>query len=217
MAPHRFRLILLVRIFVFRVFLECAFKTAGKITESHKGLWLLIQVAPKTLLAPTDIFIDLTRSLKGASNTYLKQAITRHYSAVMQLLGNEPIFCVLDEAQIPVNRFWDIFLSNAKPLQSRSILREIILTWRSFLPHLIISGTRVLMQVVETDLGSMVAKEGPGLRTITEMGGFDDKDHQRAYLEQYFPPDFLNTPDGKEIASRVGYWLRGRSVCNASV
>jgi hypothetical protein len=54
-------------------------------------------------------------------------------------------------------------------------------------------------------------------RNGDRVGGFDDEGGQRAYLEQYFPPGFLDTPEGKEIVSRVGYWLRGRFVFNAAV
>jgi len=73
------------------------------------------------------------------------------------------------------------------------------------------------MREVETVLGSTVAKERCLSTTVTEVGGFDDEDGRRAYLEQYFPHDLLDTSEGKEIASRVGYWLRGRFVFNATV
>jgi len=75
------------------------------------------------------------------------------------------------------------------------------------------------MREVETvsDSGSMVAMEYNPPVTVTEIGGFDDEDGRRAYLEQYFPPGFLATSEGKEIASRVGYWLRGRFVFNGAV
>jgi len=70
------------------------------------------------------------------------------------------------------------------------------------------------MREVETVIGSVVAKEGSLPETVTEVGGFDEVG-RRAYLELYFPPGFLNTSEGKQIASRVGYWLRGRFVFNA--
>jgi len=73
------------------------------------------------------------------------------------------------------------------------------------------------MREVETVLGATVAKGRHPPRTVTEVGGSDDEDGRRAYLEQYFPHGLLDTPEGKEIASRVGYWLRGRFVFNAAV
>jgi hypothetical protein len=94
----------------------------------------------------------------------------------------------------------------------------MIIVWSKILPNLIISGTEPSMQGVATVLGSGVAKEG-GLPPpmMTEFGGFDNKVDQQAYLKQYFPPGFLDTDEGEKIASRLGYWLRGRFVYNASV
>ena len=67
------------------------------------------------------------------------------------------------------------------------------------------------MTDVQTVTGSMVAQEGSGSsETVTEVGGFDEEDGRRAYLEKYFPPGTLDTPEGEEIVSRVEYWLRGR-------
>ena len=57
-ACHRFRLLLYVHCVCFRVFLERAAAMEGGITENHKGRWLLIQLAPTTLLG-SEIFVDL--------------------------------------------------------------------------------------------------------------------------------------------------------------
>jgi hypothetical protein len=221
-AARRLLLILYVRIFVFRVFLQCASAMPGGITEDHKGRWLLIQVAPETLLARPDIFLALMRLAGRASTDYLHQVIRTEYDFVAELLGPQPpvLFCVLDEAQVPTNEFLDCFRSEPEPAKPRPILREIILTWIEVLPNLIVSGTGVSMEEVETVISSLVAKEGPGgvpPPTMTDLGGFDDGNGQRAYLEQYFPPGFLGTPLGEEIVSRAEYWFRGRFVCNASV
>ena len=74
------------------------------------------------------------------------------------------------------------------------------------------------MEEVETVLGSVVAKEGghQEQERVTEIGGFDDEGGQRAYLKRYLLPGFLDTSEGEELASRVGYWLRGRFVFNAA-
>jgi hypothetical protein len=74
------------------------------------------------------------------------------------------------------------------------------------------------MHELETVLVSAVAKEG-GLKPemMTDLGAFDTEETQRAYLEHYLPPGFLDTASGKAVASRVGYWLHGRCACNAYV
>jgi len=216
-ARRRFLLLLYARYVCFRVFLECAALMDGGITENHKLRWLLIQVAPVTLLAVPDIFLVLTQAAGRAPEVYLENAIQDEKSAINHLLPQPPtLFCVLDEAQL-LTKNTDNFRSDIHPAMGRPILRPIVVTWDEVLPNLIVSGTGISMREVKTVIGSTVAKETPGPVTVTEVGGFDDEDGRRAYLNRYFPPGFLDTFKGKEVASRVGYWLRGRFVLNAAV
>jgi hypothetical protein len=219
-ANHRSLLILYVRFSLFRVFLECASAMPGGITENHKGRWLLIQVAPATLLARPDIFRAFTKLTGGLDSQTLEEAIQSEFITVTELLAPQPsnLFCVLDEAQVPTNLFLDRFLSETEPAQPRAILREIILTWTSILPNLIVSGTGISMQEVETVLSSAISKPSDVKpETVTDLGAFDNEKDQRTYLEYYLPPGFLDTASGKAVARRVGYWLRGRFICNVSV
>ena len=214
-ASRRSLLLLYARYICFRVFLQCAAAMRGGITEDHKGRWLLIQVAPLTLFAQ-DIFLSFTKLLGRASKGYLETAIEVESLVIERLLAPpSTLFCVLDEAQIPANKFSDCFLSDTEPGQGQPILREIVRTWRLRLPNLIVTGTGVSIQGAETVISSAVATEGTHGPLVTETGGFDDGVGQRAYLERYLPPGFLDTPLGKEIESRAGYWLRGRFVFNA--
>ena len=189
----------------------------GGITEDHKGRWLLIQLAPVTLLKESDIFSKLTRLVGRRTPEYLDAAILKESMTITELLPQRPtLFCVLDEAQT-LTKDLDYFRFSRDPAQGRPILRPIIHTWNLMLPNLIVSGTVMSMQEIKTIVGSAVAKEGGDTEMVTEIGGFDDEDGQRAYLKRYFPPGFLDTPNGEAIASRVGYWLRGRFVFNAAV
>ena len=210
-ASHRFLLLLYARYVCFRVFLECAVKMPGGITEDHKVRWLLIQVAPVTLFK-SDIFYELTQLVGRASSEYLTNNIALESLTIERLLPQpSTLFCVLDEAQ-SLTRNLDYFRSETVPAKGQPILRPIVLSWGRILSNLIVSGTGISMQEVETVFGSTVAKEGGVSETVTEIGGFDDEDSRRAYLERYLPLGFLDTSKGKEIASRVGYWLHGRFV-----
>ena len=65
-ARHRSLLLLYARYVCFRVFLNCAAAMTDGITADHKLSWLLIQVAPGTLLKRTDNFLECTE-LAGVS------------------------------------------------------------------------------------------------------------------------------------------------------
>ena len=216
-ARRRFLLLLYARYVCFRVFLECAAAMPGGITENHKVRWLLIQVAPVTLLDESDIFILFTWLAKGASSLYLERAIATESLIIKELLPQRStLFCVLDEAQA-LTKNSGYFQFDTNPAVGRPILRPIVLAWEAIFPGLIVSGTGISMWNVKDVIGSVVAKEGGSLETVTETGGFDNEIGQRAYLQKYLPLGFLETSEGKEIASRVGYWLRGRFVFNAAV
>ena len=98
----------------------------GGITENHKVRWLLIQVAPVTLVDEYDIFLALTRLAGRASSDYLDANIVSESSIINQLLPQRPeLFCVLDEAQA-LTKNSDYFQFETDPAQGGPILRPII-------------------------------------------------------------------------------------------
>jgi hypothetical protein len=204
-VSRRFLMVLYARMVIFRIFLEQALAMPGRITEEHKGRWLLLQVAPETLLAEPDIFSALVQLLGRASSDYLRESAQHELVVVRRLFGPRPpaLFCVLDEAQIPTNKFSDCFRSDTEAAEPRPILRPIISTWTDVLPNLIVSGTGISMQQLETVLGSVVAKvDGvPPPETVTDLGAFDSEEDQRAYFKCYLPPGFLDTEAGEVLAS----------------
>jgi hypothetical protein len=218
-VARRFLRILCARVYIFRLFIDSASQSArtrGVMINEFKGRWLLLQVAPETLIGG-DIFFEVGNLLARASLDFLRETISADLGRVNSLFGNRkrvPLFCVLDEAQVPTNKFLGFFSSNTEPAQPRPLIRPIIQYWTSVLPRLVISGTGISMQDLETVLGSAVAKESgsPQPETVTDLGAFDTEEDQREYLEYYLPRDFLDSESGEVLASRVGYWLHGRYV-----
>ncbi|KIM30022.1 hypothetical protein M408DRAFT_100214, partial [Serendipita vermifera MAFF 305830] len=218
LTSRRFLLVLYVRMLVFRLFLECALKEDGGLTEDHKGRWLLLQVAPKVLFGTgTDIFSDCAERMKGLPEPTIKTFVREELNQVQKYLPQgAALFCVLDNAQVVMNRFQDCFQSKSKE-ESLSIFRQITLEWSRVCPNLIISGTGLSIEKLEIIAWSSVAKESSEIsRTYTDLGSFDDEEAQRAYLEQYLPPGSLNNDHWKAVILRAGYWLHGRYQFTAS-
>jgi len=108
LAGRRFLSILYVRIFFFRVYLDCASAVPGGITEEHKGRWLLLQVAPDSLDSESDNFVKHidnfvrhVNKLKGISDDFLEKLTDDELDLVGKHIKGQELFCVLDEAQIP--------------------------------------------------------------------------------------------------------------------
>ena len=208
-AKRRFLSVLYARLLIFRTFLECANSMPGGIREEHKSRWLLLQIAPKTFLE-SDAFDKLTRQLRDAPDEYLSNQIETEKDAITKLLNEHALFCVLDEAQVPTGLASKCFRSEGTPNVARPVLRELIKAWKDSFPRLIVSGTGVSVETLESVLSSAVAKEGQEVVVVTDLGAFDSGEDQRAYMEQYLPPQFLDTSSGTELALRAAYWLHGR-------
>lgn len=215
-AHRRFLQLLVARMIIFRIFLQCAISMPYGITEGHKGRWLLLQAAPVTLMGG-DIFAELTRKLIRASSEYIEDLFDKELTEVVSLFSRcQPrpptLVTVLDEAQVILNLLSTCFRSNEDPNLPRPILCELLSTWTPLVQRLIVSGTGMSMQLVESVLASAVAKEDGSHppETVTDLGAFDNEKDQREYLEKYLPPGFLDTPSGNAVATRAGYWLHGR-------
>ncbi|KIM30017.1 hypothetical protein M408DRAFT_100189, partial [Serendipita vermifera MAFF 305830] len=217
-TSRRFLLVLCARILFFHLFLKYASDEEGGLTDDHKGRWLLLQVAPKMLLGTeTDPFSDCIKSLKRLSKQAMEEFIKEEMKRVREYLPQGTVlFCVLDEAQVAMTKFYDCFQSKSTE-ETRPILRQIILEWKKVCPNLIISGTGISMRELQTIIGSSVAKESnEESQTYTDLGSFDDEKAQRAYVEQYLPPGSLEDDNWKTVVSRAGYWLHGRHRLTAT-
>jgi hypothetical protein len=132
--------------------------TAGS-RRTTKLRWLLIQVAPETLLPVSDIFSECIRLAGRASTEYLEKPLELSLSSSHRIYcHNLPCFACSMKRRL-LQRTW-VTSDPTRTLQKgRPILSEILRSWRSILPNLIVSGTGISMSEVETDIGSVVAKQ----------------------------------------------------------
>ncbi|KAG8813583.1 hypothetical protein FRC18_002395 [Serendipita sp. 400] len=210
-AQRRFRLVLLIRIVAFRIFLNHASKSSTGLTNDHKARWLLLQLAPVVLVGK-DIFDDALRMIGGTPSLVSGEAILGELPKLHALLPTESkTFCVLDEAQLPASRHMNYFRSEENPSERRPILREILVTWEAFCPLMIIAGTGVSRGVVTDVVESLIAKTRKGSTDLfTNIGAFDNGSTQLRYLQKYLPSKLLSGKDGEELVDHIEYWLHGR-------
>jgi hypothetical protein len=77
--------------------------------------------------------------------------------------------------------------------------------------RVIVSGTGLSMEELKEAFNSTVVKESdPPTMCWTDTGFFDNRADQQEYMEQYMPPQFLNTVSGQALVSRIELWLHGR-------
>lgn len=76
---------------------------------------------------------------------------------------------------------------------------------------MVVAGTGISKDVVDRAMASAIMKESK-YRWCSDTGAFDDIQSQRRYILKYLPTSLIESPSGRRLLERIGYWLRGRSV-----
>ncbi|KAF7299278.1 hypothetical protein MIND_00876700 [Mycena indigotica] len=196
LALRCFGPILLARLLVFQIFLEMA--SAGTLTEEHKARWLQIQLAPHAFTyGGMDTFGSLSDLLVTNDAPYLQSNIDDALRKIRKVIGpDEPLFIVLDEAQIASSTLRDSF-GDGKPL-----LWEIIRGWK------VLTRDTCKFICVGTDFPPPILLES--FELTSETGCFDDPDTHETYITQFLPPKFRDSASGRFLVARLWRWCRGR-------
>ena len=224
-AQRRFAQLVLARFLLLNLFFEEAQNSPGGLQQKeHRRLWVLLQVQPN-IFRKGDIFMDLTKHLRGATIQDLTSSIfveSSKYPTLRPKIRNPaierhetpPFFCVLDEVQVTVSRpsgRLGEFMSSDKETK-RFILREIWLSWSTTLGpqdmRLVLSGTRIDFHALNDTLASSACKEHP-YEVVHDIGAFDTPEAQAKYIEPYLP---IGDDDWQweEFLKRAWAWLHGR-------
>jgi hypothetical protein len=220
-AEHTFLAVLCARVTIFRVFVECALEL-GLVIASQKHSWLLLQLQPKSIFG-TDVFHELARDMgcgsdleddheRNSALVALREQVEKELEEVQRLLGAKRLSCIIDEGQRTMDMLTTCFRSDTDPNQPRPVIRSLVDTF-SIMDDIIISAglsIHTLESALSSALSSVVNDGGQMIITATGLGDCE-ADH-RAYLNRYLPRNFLNTPSGEHLLSRVGFWLHGRYV-----
>ncbi|KAF8228667.1 hypothetical protein L208DRAFT_1424348 [Tricholoma matsutake] len=226
-AARIFSHIFLARLLIFDIFVEIMTEVIkeNEPQDVYKQRWLLLQLQP-SIIHPHiwDIFDHLVGKLSHASDSYINTTTKALLVRVRELFsvdasGDEestaiqtPLFCVLDEAQYAATQHCGAFRSDHSNVH-RPILREIVRTWegQSFGQgvFMVVAGTGISKDVVDRAMASAIMKESK-YRWCSDTGAFDDIQSQRRYILKYLPTSLIESPSGRRLLERIGYWLRGR-------
>ncbi|TRM66623.1 hypothetical protein BD626DRAFT_396802 [Schizophyllum amplum] len=189
-------LVLFARLIIFKTYLE-ALPDAHD--PKHRKRWLLLQVSSSTMVGRQP-FQELPFRLREAidcSPGYIEHRLADTLLRIRALLGrDEPIYCVLEDAQGASNYHADRF-------RPSSALREITRCWEG------LEGLTLVICGTPFDV-TPFRQPGVQYRLCTDTGSFDNRDDQAAYVRRYLPPELATSDTGRKLVDRICLWLRGR-------
>jgi hypothetical protein len=201
--------VLAARIAAFKLFLELAVKTDGKLLEKHKHSWLLFQVSYHPAEMPHPIVRIMRNCFHRASSNALDAWITRLGDIREDHKPHLDDFIMgLDEAQRAVRLHPRPFLSPTND-NFRSVLREIVKILTKQPITIFLSGTSVTMEELHDTYSHGVSKP-VGAELFHDLGMFNTWPSLIAFLERYLPATFLKTSSGILLQQRIQEYLLGR-------
>ncbi|TFK62947.1 hypothetical protein BDN72DRAFT_827066, partial [Pluteus cervinus] len=213
--------VLTARLLIFERFLQKASHSPTPIHELRSH-WLLLQLTPLNILK-SDVFSELTKLLKDASDSYLLMHNSAIHKKIVKLqsafgLGEE-FFCVLDEAQRASLMLDEAFRTEdkAKAKEKRPVLSPITKAWlKSCQFSMIISGNGLSVKILNEIPVSAISKPLT-FKLTTNTGAFDTPESQCQYIERYMPRSILDLDSGKGFLIRAWNWAHGRHRFTASL
>ncbi|KAL1729167.1 hypothetical protein EV714DRAFT_285153 [Schizophyllum commune] len=187
--------ILLSRLTLFELYL----RHAPLDNPNVRMRWLEFQLFPAAKLC-YDMFDNCFRAISehDASIEYLEGRIRDAIFGIRSLLGfDEPIYCVVDDAQ-------RAYMQSLAEFGPTSALRQMISVWESFdtMTFVLAGQPFDFSQFQNSGLASY--------RLWTDTGFFDGDEVQRRYVRRYLPPDLQSTQSTERLLNRICLWLRGR-------
>jgi hypothetical protein len=200
-ARKHFLLLLVARLAVFRLFVDCI-PIEERNNPEYRKRWLTLQIKPSMFGDGGDIFQQLTAKMVQyvhhigvvPLSTYVRQQI-KHIKSNLKI---ETLHIAVDEIQHVSDQYFDAFRSDQEvngALVHRPLFREMLVPWIE-LDHvlLFVSGTGVSGDVIEDTMNSAVAKYKK-YTSLCETGVFGGDDLDDVGLE---PAEDVGTADDTE-------------------
>ncbi|KAI3603985.1 hypothetical protein WG66_000777 [Moniliophthora roreri] len=204
--------VLLARLLIFKLFLDCANELG--ISQELRKFWLHFQLRPNIQTEDeeftdhlADIFREVCEALLDAEvdDAIINDAIARTSRDILAVLGSSTrVFVVLDEANVAVQKYKRSFRDGHGKYYP--LLKAMIQTWREHLKDLpfffVIAGTEIPQQ-------HFCDIEWADFSWSSNTGSFHDQELQKRYVQQFFPNNIWESV-GNDLSLRMWKWIRGR-------
>jgi hypothetical protein len=209
-----------MRFCVFYRFIKIAKDSRYPFDDALKYMWLLFQLDPPEIEGEDTFRWAMTYLTLTTDEDLINGIQTLRPKRTLQLFhpngGPQKVFFVLDEAQSAseTSTRRGVIFCDKTGREDRPLLRPILRFFEMSQFNsiqFILSGTGFSWQVFQRVADSGVAKNvAKTWKFYHGSGGFYDQTTQSAYIRQYIPDSFLETPSGKRLLERSYWWLRGR-------
>jgi hypothetical protein len=222
-ADRVFAMLLCARVFVFKQLLDRIPLQTD--VRAARRRWVLLQSLPGCYRLGGDIFAEVLRSLRQADTRIMRALIRNTLEALTverrdlfpsDACSNEPLFLVVDEAQVAADSFKESFRSYITETNVRPLLHAMyrFLDGTRIFRGTIISGTGLSADMMAHAINSLSAKrigKGQNPLVFTDIGLFHADPCQDAYLRRYLVFSDNDVSD-RRLMERIQYWFYGRSA-----
>jgi hypothetical protein len=217
-----FTMLIWARIFILKQLMDQFPPSTDPLSARRR--WVLLQAMPphQPFHETEDIFVEILQTLRlgdmDIMQKLIRSTLLTFLNEKRNLFPDDKFFIVLDEAQDAAKRHVDCFPSVSRPGSvTGSALHEKyrFLTGLGIFSGIIVSGTGLSKEIVQSSFSSISAKEQKPIyvsKIVTDTGDFLDGTSQESYIRRYITISDDNASD-QRLLYRIQFWLKGRCVC----
>jgi hypothetical protein len=200
-VERHFKIALLAHLMTFSYYLNIA--NVGDIDgNTARQRWVLFQISSSAVGSP-DFILDIALELESSPESELEALITETLVNI-QNICREPLFLILDEANVPARMLSNAFRDNEG--NYHSVLMVLLRTWQTLIGDsftFIVSGTDIPREYFRGDVWSCY-------QWTSNTGAYEDQQSQLSFVQRIVPPWHLSNESGQALLDRLWIWFRFR-------